>query len=173
MGGGRDPRARDAAAGGATSDEQLKAGERTASGARRAADPARQTVFDVGSARLAYLSMWSDAELKTVAAALAKARRGAKFGRVVVVANWGAEHSVAGACETLRPKFDRQAAKSLAAVTNVIGRVDHVVLATPSAMLARRNPGMSYAKAVTLGDALGAQVRSPSPFFLPRRSRRP
>lgn len=57
------------------------------------------------------------------------------------------------------PKFEKQASKSLAAVASALGgRIDDLVLASPTAMLARRNPGMSYAKAAALGDVLARQA---------------
>ena len=142
--------------GGAASDEAMKVSE------RNAGDPSKSTVFELeNGAKLVYLSMWSDAELPSVKVRLAKVAEKKKKNRdrTVVVGNWGAEHSVASSCETVIPKFEKQASKSLAAVASALGgRIDDLVLASPTAMLARRNPGMSYAKAAALGDVLARQA---------------
>ncbi|KAH8043686.1 hypothetical protein JL722_15059 [Aureococcus anophagefferens] len=106
--------------GGAASDDKLKAREDAArgkGGKRASNDPASRTSFDLGGARLAYASMWSDAELGAVKAAVGRAAaRGQPFARVVVVANWGAEHSVAAACDRVEAKFARQANRARDAV---------------------------------------------------------
>ncbi|EGB08844.1 hypothetical protein AURANDRAFT_63775 [Aureococcus anophagefferens] len=152
--------------GGAASDDKLKAREDAArgkGGKRASNDPASRTSFDLGGARLAYASMWSDAELGAVKAAVGRAAaRGQPFARVVVVANWGAEHSVAAACDRVEAKFARQANRARDAVAAALpgDAPRSLVVATPTAMLARRNPGMTTAKARALGRVLAAQAEA-------------
>ena len=151
--------------GGATDDDRIKAAQaataqRTRGGA--GSNPESQTTFTVGGARLAYANMWSGSELPSVRRVLARELRrpGRPFARIVVVANWGAEHSVAAACDAVEAKFGEQARAALHAVRQVAGagRPLSLVLATPTALLARRNPGMSTTKALQLASVLERQA---------------
>ena len=152
--------------GGATSDDRIKAAQEPSAAKRgggkkkAAVDPASQTAFAVGRARLAYVNMWGDAELPTVKKALAREVAKRPFRRLVVVANWGAEHSVAAACDAVEAKFGSQATSALRAVRQVAGpkRPLSLVLATPTALLARRNPGMSTTKALQVAAVLERQA---------------
>ncbi|KAH8046795.1 hypothetical protein JL722_13427 [Aureococcus anophagefferens] len=78
--------------GGAASDDKLKAREDAARGKGRAERPRRGRP-STSAARASPTPMWSDAELGAVKAAVGRAAARGQPARVVVVANWGAEHS--------------------------------------------------------------------------------
>ncbi|KAH8046271.1 hypothetical protein JL722_13744 [Aureococcus anophagefferens] len=99
--------------------------------------------------------------LGAVKAAVGRAAaRGQPF--AVVVANWGAEHSAAAACDRVEAKFARQANRARDAVAAALpgDAPRSLIVATPTAMLARRNPGMTTAKALALGRVLAAQAEA-------------
>ncbi|KAJ8598538.1 hypothetical protein CTAYLR_001339 [Chrysophaeum taylorii] len=157
--------------GGDLDDAKLKATLMTKNGA------SHQILFDVAirphRARLAYAQMWFAGELSKMTAVLRKAW--ASFPdkhpttRLVVVANLGAEHLLHAACGGA---FADLLPRGLAAVGAVFAprKITDLVLVTPSAVLASRNPGMTTFKGQTFAphirNLLRALARNDKPRWL-------
>lgn len=130
---------------------------------------------DLGSTRLVYAQMWFSSEIPKMTKIIQRAWSGLDKspGRILVFANFGAEHALHAACSGTFSSIMQRSLHSIAQVFKPT-KIFHAVFVTPTAVLARRNPGMTTNKGSTVAAdmrALAANLTQEPPAWLEPEAR--
>lgn len=156
--------------GGSLNDDKLKA---MIDKKHSAAQP--KFSVDLGSTRLVYAQMWFSSEIPKMTKAIQNAWSGLDTPprRTIVFANFGAEHALHAACSGTFSAVMRRSFHAIAQIVQPT-KISQAIFVTPTAVLARRNPGMTTNKGSTIAAdmrALAANFTQNPPAWLEREKR--